>query len=498
MVRIQLALGSQVSQGMGSSQFHFFVDLTGSYVQGATEEAREYGGVIDLVVHIASAGTIDVYALFLGFFFHNFRYRISHGKYDALVSHGLDGIIIEYAGSGAADKYICPFHCLSKSALFIFRIGLMNQFQLYPVPFAIVVENAFGIQDSHVFRFHSVFQKEAGNGGACCTGAVHNDFDFIDLLAGDFESSQKSSQGSNGGAMLVIMEYRDIHDFLQFVFNVIAFRRGNIFQIDAGKVLFQQFHGMDEFILVLCVENNGDGINVAESLVECGFAFHNRHGSSSTDVAQAQYAGTVGNNSYHIASPGHFQGQVFILLDFKAWCGNARGVYDSQVMAILHIRIQGGLNHLVLFFSKRNGFFLQFCCIHSFPPCNKKEYKSVFNGGHIPAIENFIHFLFQQAADSLHFFGRQILFRHIEKVIVQFEIMKKHFGMENIFLVYVHVNHVIGMTQIRRHVVLDGIDPMVNEDFLSLHVPGKAPDPIVRNDNVCFKGTEQEIQGFER
>ena len=57
MVRIQLALGSQVSQGMGSSQFHFFVDLTGSYVQGATEEAREYGGVIDLVVP-ASASTI--------------------------------------------------------------------------------------------------------------------------------------------------------------------------------------------------------------------------------------------------------------------------------------------------------------------------------------------------------------------------------------------------------------------------------------------------------
>jgi len=324
-------------------------------------------------VHVASAGAIDVYALFLGFFFHDFRYRVCHGKDDALIGHGLDGVAVEYAGSGAADKYVGPFDGVGEGALFVFRICLLNQFQLNAVPLAVIIEDALGVKDGHVFRFYAVFQEKAGNGGACCAGAVHDDFDFIDFLASHFEGAKKSSERCDGGAVLVIMEYGDIHDFLQFVFNVIAFRGRNVFQVDAGEVLFQQLYGVDEFILVLGVKNDGDSVDVAESLIEGGFAFHNRHGSGSADVAKPQYTGAVGNNGYHVASPGHFQGQVFILLDFQARCGNAGGVYDGQVMAVLHVCVESSLDHLVLFFSKRNGFFLQFCCIHSFPPCNKKN-----------------------------------------------------------------------------------------------------------------------------
>ena len=164
------------------------------------------------------------------------------------------------------------------------------------------------------------------------------------------------------------MEYRNIHDFLQFVFNVIAFRGRDIFEVDACEVLFQKLYCMNEFIFVFGVKNDRNRINVAKFLVQSRFAFHNRHGSSSSDIAKAQYAGAVGNNCYDIASPGHGQGQIFVVLNSKARSGNARCIYDSQIVAVVQFSIQFSLDHLMLFFSKLNGFLSKFLGIHKNPP----------------------------------------------------------------------------------------------------------------------------------
>ncbi len=212
--------------------------------------------------------------------------------------------------------------------------------------------------------------------------------------------------------MLVIMEYGDVHDLLQFIFDVIAFRGGNIFQVDAGKILFQKFYGVDEFIFVFGIENDRNRIDLTESLVQSRFAFHNRHSGSSADITKAEDTGAIRNNGYDIASPGHFQGQVFIFLDFQAGSSYARSVNDGQVMAVFHVRIESGLDHLMFFFAKSNRFFLQFCCIHFF--LLKIIWNSVSDCRHVPAIVDFIHFLLQQTADPFDFFSVQILFLHVE------------------------------------------------------------------------------------
>ena len=172
MIRIEFAaMDSEVCESMSSSEFHFLIDLAGTYIESAAEEAWEYGGVVDLVRHIASAGAIDVNAFFFGFFVHDFRYRVCHSEDNALVVHGLDGFYVEYARCRAADEDVSAFDSVSKGALFVFRIDFGDEFLLYAVSLAIVKEDAFGVQDGHVFRFYAVFEEQTGDRGASSTSA---------------------------------------------------------------------------------------------------------------------------------------------------------------------------------------------------------------------------------------------------------------------------------------------------------------------------------------
>ena len=132
--------------------------------------------------------------------------------------------------------------------------------------------------------------------------------------------------------MLVIVEYRNIADFFQLIFDIIAFGRGNILQVNACIVRLQQLNGADEFVRILGIEANRHSVNITEGFEQCSLAFHYRHSSLGTDVAQAEYTGTVGNNSNHVAAAGIFEGEVFVLFDILAGFSYTRGIGNSQIM----------------------------------------------------------------------------------------------------------------------------------------------------------------------
>ena len=54
--------------------------------------------------------------------------------------------------------------------------------------------------------------------------------------------------------------------------------------------------------------------------------------TAKADVAQAEYAGTVGNNSNHVAAAGIFEGEVFVLFDILTGFSYTRGIGNSQIM----------------------------------------------------------------------------------------------------------------------------------------------------------------------
>ena len=56
-------------------------------------------------------------------------------------------------------------------------------------------------------RLHVVL----GAGDGAGAGAVEHHFDLLDLLAGQFQRVEQAGAGDDGGAVLVVVEDRDLH-----------------------------------------------------------------------------------------------------------------------------------------------------------------------------------------------------------------------------------------------------------------------------------------------
>ena len=131
------------------------------------------------------------------------------------------------------------------------------------------------------------------------------------------------------------MEHRDVHDLFQLVFNIIAFRRRNVFQIDPCKGRFQRFYNSDEFVRIRLVDADRNGVYIAKAFEQDRLAFHNRHGCVRADAAQTQHAGAVRADAYHVAATGVFKGHFRMRLNLLTGFRHARGISHGQIVPVL-------------------------------------------------------------------------------------------------------------------------------------------------------------------
>ena len=74
--------------------------------------------------------------------------------------------------------------------------------------FASLVNDPCCVKTDDVLRSRK--DEKACNGGTCRTSAIENDLRCREILANEFERIAKGSENDDGGAMLIIMEDRDI------------------------------------------------------------------------------------------------------------------------------------------------------------------------------------------------------------------------------------------------------------------------------------------------
>lgn len=127
------------------------------------------------------------------------------------------------------------------------------------------------------------------------------------------------------------MEHRDVHDLFQPLFDVEAFRRLDVFQVDAAKGGLQQFYRLDDGIGVMGVELQVENVNVCKPFEEDALAFHDRLPGEGADVPQPQHCGAVGDHCHQIPSNGVIVRFVGILLDLSARVGNARRIRHGEI-----------------------------------------------------------------------------------------------------------------------------------------------------------------------
>ena len=113
------------------------------------------------------------------------------------------------------------------------------------------VNDTLGIAHGDVFALYAEADVEFGAGDARGSGAVEDDLDLIELLASDLDGVQQGGAANYGGSVLVIVEDGDLHRLFETLFNVEAFGRLDVFQVDSAERRFEQLTDLDHIFRIL-------------------------------------------------------------------------------------------------------------------------------------------------------------------------------------------------------------------------------------------------------
>ena len=154
---------------------------------------------------------------------------------------------------------------------------------------------------------------------------------IADRAAGEVERVDQAGGGDDGGAVLVVMEYRDRHQLAQALLDDEAFRRLDVLEVDPAEGGPEHADAVHEFVDVGGVDLEVDAVDVGEALEQDRLALHHRLGGESAQVAQAQDGRAIGDDGHQIAAGGVVVGGVGILLDREAGRRDAGRVGERQV-----------------------------------------------------------------------------------------------------------------------------------------------------------------------
>ena len=195
------------------------------------------------------------------------------------------------------------------------------------------------------------------DGDTRAAGAVDDAFRFADILFDHLQGVDQRRADDHGGAVLVVMEYGDVAQFLQPAFDLEAAGRRDVLQVDAAEAAGDQVDRADDLVHVLAADAQREGVYVAESLEQRTLAFHNGHAGFRADVAQTQYRGTVRDDGHQVVPAGQGEGFVVVFLDFQTGLSHARRISQGQVILGLNGNAGNDLDLSLPFSMQTKGFF---------------------------------------------------------------------------------------------------------------------------------------------
>ena len=163
----------------------------------------------------------------------------------------------------------------------------------------------------------------------------------LDVLADHLDAVQDGGADDDRGAVLVVVEDRDLHPLAQLALDVEALRRLDVFQVDAAEGRLQRGDDVDQLVRVAFVDLDVEHVDAGEFLEQHALAFHDRLGGQRADVAQAQHRGAVGDDRDQVAARGVFIGVGRVLDDFFARRGDARRIRQGQVALVQQLLGRG-------------------------------------------------------------------------------------------------------------------------------------------------------------
>ena len=151
------------------------------------------------------------------------------------------------------------------------------------------------------------------------------------FLPDDLQGVQQAGAGNDGGAVLIVVEDRNLHGAAQLFLDVETLRRLDVFQVDAAEGGLQHLAGADDLLGVLRGQLDIEDVDIGEALEEHALAFHHGLAGQRADIAQPEHGRAVGDHGHQVAFGGVLVGEAGVALDFQAGNGDAGRVGQAQI-----------------------------------------------------------------------------------------------------------------------------------------------------------------------
>ena len=154
-------------------------------------------------------------------------------KMIGLSRHGLHHGLRQRALRGKAEEDVGAFHGVGQGA----RVGVhrVRRLPLVHALFAAAIDDAGVVDCDAVVGSDAHGLDQLKGGDACRAGAAEHQLDVLESSAGDVAGVDQAGGGDDRGAVLVVVEHRNVQQLLQLGLDAEAFRALDILQIDAAE-----------------------------------------------------------------------------------------------------------------------------------------------------------------------------------------------------------------------------------------------------------------------
>ncbi|CUI54587.1 Uncharacterised protein [Achromobacter sp. 2789STDY5608628] len=239
---------------------------------------------------------------------------------------------LEHAASRQAQEHIRALDHLGQLA----GVGLLHEARLVRVHQhgAAFIDHALDVGDPDVFQRQAQVHHQVQAGQRGRAGAGRHDLDLVDVLAHHLQAIDEGRRHTDRGAVLVIVEDGDLHALAQLALDREAFRRLDVFEVDAAEGGFQAGDDLDQLVRIGFVDLDVEHVQAGELLEQHRLAFHHRLGGQRADIAQAQHRGAVGDHADQVAARGVAEHIGRVRHDFLTGRRHAGRVRQGQVALV--------------------------------------------------------------------------------------------------------------------------------------------------------------------
>jgi hypothetical protein len=166
------------------------------------------------------------------------------------------------------------------------------------------MHDAVDIDDPDILALRPQRNQKVQTGDRRGAGTGRDDLDVGELLAVQQQCIGDGGADDDGGAMLIVVEHRNLHALLELRLDLEALRTLDVLEIDAAEGRLQRRHGLDHALDGVGRDFDVEHVDAGELLEQDCLALHDRLRRQRADIAEAEHGRSVGNHRDQIGADG--------------------------------------------------------------------------------------------------------------------------------------------------------------------------------------------------